>query len=87
MVQDGVQVELSETERRVLRIVSGEPLKTTEIAIELGYSTRTRNVRTALKWLLEANLLELTIPEKPNSRNQKLRITEIGRAWLAAHPQ
>jgi DNA-binding transcriptional regulator PaaX len=63
--------------------VSNEPKKTAEIAAELGYSTRTRNVRTALARLMGAGLLELTIPERPNSRNQKMRITEKGKAWLA----
>ena len=45
--------------------------------------TRTRHVRTAIDRLMEVGLLELTIPDRPNSRNQKLRITERGKAWLA----
>jgi len=86
-VQDGVQVELAETEQRMLKVVSDGPRKTAEIAAELGYSTRTRNVRTALGRLIEAGLLELTIPNKPNSRSQKVRITDKGRAWLTDQPQ
>jgi ATP-dependent DNA helicase RecG len=82
-VQDGVHVELSETEQRILNVVNDGPRKSSEIAAELGYSTRTRNVRSALKKLLEGGLLELTVPDKPNSRNQKMRITDKGRAWLA----
>ena len=82
-VQDGGQVNLSETEQRIPRLMSKESKKTAEIATELGYITRTRNVRTALSRLMEVGLLELTIPERPNSRNQKLRITEKGKAWLA----
>jgi hypothetical protein len=30
-------------------------------------------------------LIELTIPDKPQSRNQKMRLTEKGKAWLAQH--
>ncbi len=33
---------------------------------------------------LALDLLEMTIPEKPNSRLQKYRLTARGRAWLAA---
>lgn len=35
-----------------------------------------------LKPLIAARWLELTIPDKPNSRLQKYRLTEAGRAWL-----
>jgi len=36
---------------------------------------------------LAAGLLEMTIPEKPNSRLQKYRLTEKGRSWLSQkHP-
>ncbi|HSK75131.1 MAG TPA: hypothetical protein VLQ45_01620 [Thermoanaerobaculia bacterium] len=33
---------------------------------------------------LEDQLVEYTLPEKPNSRLQKYRLAEKGRAWLAA---
>ena len=33
--------------------------------------------------LIQAELLERTIPDKPTSRLQKYRLTGKGRAWLA----
>jgi len=39
-----------------------------------------------LEPLLAAGWLERTIPEKPTSPNQRYRLTEKGRAWLATLP-
>ena len=36
-----------------------------------------------LKPAIEGGFVELTIPDKPNSRLQKYRLTDKGRAWLA----
>lgn len=34
---------------------------------------------------LELGVIEMTQPDKPNSRNQRYRLTAIGRQWLEAH--
>ena len=48
-----------------------------------GRSDRTKYRHQVLNPLLSADLLEMTIPDKPTSSLQKYRLTEKGRAWLA----
>jgi ATP-dependent DNA helicase RecG len=43
---------------------------------------RTKFRNQILRPLLRAELLQMTIPEKPNSRLQKYHLTQKGRAWL-----
>ena len=47
-------------------------------------SSRTHLRERYLDPSLADGLVEPTIPNKPNSRLQKYRLTEKGRAWLAA---
>jgi hypothetical protein len=49
-----------------------------------GRADRTKFRNQILRPLLRAELLRMTIPEKPNSRLQKYHVTEKGRASLAA---
>ena len=47
-----------------------------------GRSDRTKFRDQVLNPLLEAGLIEMTVPDKPNSRLQKYRLTARGRALL-----
>ena len=80
--RDGVQ-DLGHLERRILAELEVAAKSTTELVEILGYSGRSRNLRKALLNLQTAGLVELTIPDKPNSKYQERRITKRGRAWLA----
>lgn len=47
-----------------------------------GYKSRTGNFKRSMEKLLEANLLAMTLPDKPRSKNQKYRTTDKGSALL-----
>lgn len=79
--------DLSTTGQRILFALAAEPKNSSQLASELGYSARTRNVRDALAKLIETGFVVLTIPDKPRSKNQKMRITDKGKAWLATQPE
>lgn len=59
------------------------PLKSSEIQGIVGIQHRETFQRNYLDRLLEAGLIERTIPDKPNSRLQKYRLTEKGRKLLS----
>ena len=75
--------ELTETEVKVLGFVADQPKSTPEIAEYLGVGRRTGHLYRTVDHLRNLGFLELTIPDKPQSKNQKMRITEAGRFWLA----
>ena len=51
----------------------------------LGLSDRKSFRERYLKPALDEGLIEMTIPDKPNSRLQKYRLTDKARQWLAQH--
>jgi ATP-dependent DNA helicase RecG len=76
-------VELNETERAILVLCKDAPQSKSAILAGLGYGKMTGNVWKALQRLTELKLIELTIPGKPNSKLQRRRITDKGRAALS----
>jgi len=49
----------------------------------VGRTSRTKFRNSVLKPLMQAGLIEMTIPEKPQTSNQKYRIPDMSRALLA----
>ena len=47
-----------------------------------GRSDRTKFRNQVLRPLLDAGLIEMTIPDKPTSSKQKYRLTEMGKQIL-----
>lgn len=80
--QEGTKSALSPYQVQVLEIAQ-VPRALAEIMVPSGRSDRTKFRDQILAPLLEAGLVEMTIPEKPRSSKQQYRTTEAGREALA----
>jgi len=69
---------------KLLAAIRGEISREALQAV-LGLSDRKSFRERYLKPALADNLIEMTIPDKPNSRLQQYRLTDKGRQWLAQH--
>ncbi len=79
--QVGAQVRV-QVDLHILSLCARKPLSSAEIAAALGHKQLSGNLRKALPRLRESGLLAYTIPEKPNSRSQKYRLTTKGKGLL-----
>ena len=66
----------------LLAAMQGE-MSREELQLALGLSDRKSFRKRYLVPALEEVLIEMTIPEKPNSRLQQYRLTDKGRQWLS----
>ncbi|MDI9571043.1 MAG: hypothetical protein QM278_10055 [Pseudomonadota bacterium] len=73
---------MSEIEQRILHACSDAPQTTPELLALLGYESRTGNFKKALSRLMDLAYLEMTIPDRPRSKNQKYRLADAGRQVL-----
>jgi Fic family protein len=64
---------LSPSIRKLMEALGNEELSAVEIMERLGISHRPTFRKNYLNPALEQRLIEMTIPDKPNSRNQKYR--------------
>jgi len=62
-----------------LALLAPAPLSANELVTQLGLKSKTGAFKRAIKELLEAGLIEYTLPNTVQSRLQKYRITEKGR--------
>jgi len=58
------------------------PVDLIALMASAGQTNRTRFRNNVLRPLIDASLLEMTIPDKPQSSNQRYRLTELGRRVL-----
>lgn len=82
IVEDTVETRLTETELKLLKLCLKESRSRKEILIELGHKIFSGNIRKALKRLKEMGLIETTIEDKPSSKNQRYKITEMGENYI-----
>lgn len=67
---------------KVMLLLAQEEMGKALLAGELGHKTVSGELNKQVKRLLEMNLIEMTIPEKPNSSKQKYRLSEAGKELL-----
>jgi len=58
----------------ILTVLKNKPLGKSEIAATLGHQSTSSGLHKQVKRLLMLGLIEMTFPEKPNSRLQKYRL-------------
>ena len=75
---------LNRTEYRIMEACLASPRRAPDLVKSLGYTSRTGNFKRGLNRLIHMELLELIIPDRPRSKNQKYILTDKGKAWLVA---
>ena len=74
--------QVTEEVARLLGVMSGE-MKRIDIQRRLGLKHENHFREAYLLPSLRMGLIQMTIPDKPNSRLQKYRLTARGQQWLA----
>ena len=75
-------VELTVTQRNVLNALEDGTLSRKEIFEKIGISGDTRAFKRHIGPLLSRGFIKMTVPDKPNSKLQKYRLTDSGRAAI-----
>jgi len=70
---------LTDIQHIILKTLENKSLSRKEIFANLGISGDTRSFKRNIEPLIVKGLVEMTEPDKPNSRSQRYRLTERGR--------
>jgi ATP-dependent DNA helicase RecG len=79
-----VTEQVTEQVARLLVALGGQTLSLQELMHALGLSHRPNFLALHLRPALAAKLIQMTVPDKPNSRLQKYRLTQAGHGWVAS---
>lgn len=77
-----VLVQYQSLEDRILALLRADALPVSLLSKRLGQKRVSGQLKVILKKLISDSLIEFIIPDKPNSRLQKYRITKKGSAYL-----
>ena len=69
---------------KILYLLNQKASGKQEIAGSLGKERPSRYLNELIARLMRDEIIAMTIPDKPNSRLQKYRLTDKGKALLAA---
>lgn len=76
------QVDLTDTQIAVLKSLENKTFSRKEIFAAIEMNGDSRSFKRHIEPLLDAGLIEMTVPDKPNSRLQKYRLTDSGKAAI-----
>ena len=76
------QVDLTGTQIDVLKSLHDKTLSRKEIFATIGMNGDSRSFKRHIEPLIVADLIEMTVPDKPNSRLQKYRLTDSGKSAI-----
>lgn len=85
--KDKHQVDLSVTQIAVLKSLKSKALPRKEIFAEIEMNGDSRSFKRHIEPLIEIGFIEMTVPDKPNSRLQKYRLTEAGKVAVKRRKQ
>jgi len=80
--QDKRQVELTDTQYAVLKALESKALSRKEVFAAIGMNGDSRAFKRSIEPLLTEGFVEMTVPDKPNSKLQKYRLTNKGRSII-----
>ena len=76
-----VGAPVSEQVATILRACAGDPRSKADLLQAAGLANAYLNYKRHIQPLLSKGLLEMTLPDKPNSRLQKYRLTQKGHSY------
>lgn len=78
----GAESRVESRVESVAMALRDNPLSMSEISVKIGRKQVAGALKRLIQYLLSERLIERTIPDKPNSRLQKYRLTKKGAEYL-----